>query len=162
MVRSVATQDIPRICEIYNHYIENTCITFETETISNDEMEKRIEVVISIFPLLVYVEEDIVQGYAYATKWKGRPAYKYSAESSIYIAAETKRRGFGTQLYKDLLNELKHLGIHTVMGGIALPNEASIALHEKLGFMKVAHFKEIGFKHSHWIDVGYWQLRFGK
>ena len=113
-----------------------------------------------MFPLLVYVEKDFVLGYAYATRWKARPAYKYSAESSIYLATEVQGRGIGTQLYKGLLNELKHLGIHTVIGGIALPNEASIALHEKLGFVKAAHFKEVGFKHSRWVDVAYWQLRF--
>ncbi len=159
MVRSVATQDIPRICDIYNYYIKETYNTFETDEISKDEMEKRVEVVIAMFPLLVSVENDHVMGYAYATRWQARSAYKYSAEASIYSAPEAKGQGLGTQLYIDLLNELKHLGIHTVMGGIALPNAESVALHEKLDFVKVAHFKEVGFKHNHWIDVGYWQLR---
>jgi phosphinothricin acetyltransferase len=161
MIRPVIAQDIPSICEIYNHYIGNTFITFETETISTDEMEKRIEAVIASYPLLVLTEQNKVQGYAYALRWKARPAYKYSVESSIYLAVGAQGKGFGTQLYKDLLSELKHLGVHTVIGGIALPNDASVALHEKLGFLKVAHFKEVGFKFTRWIDVGYWQLRFG-
>jgi len=97
-------------------------------------------------------------GYAYANKWKSRRAYKHSVESTIYIQSGELYKGIGTILYGELINRLKNLGFHSIIGGIAMPNEASINLHEKLGFEKVAHFKEVGFKFEKWIDVGYWEL----
>ena len=96
-------------------------------------------------------------GYAHASAWKGRYAYRHSAEASVYLAAGETRRGIGTKLYERLLSALAELGMHAVVGGISLPNDASVAFHEKLGFQKVAHFPEVGFKFDGWIDVGYWQ-----
>jgi phosphinothricin acetyltransferase len=106
----------------------------------------------------VWVEDQVVQGFAYASKWKGRCAYRYSVESTAYLADCSTGRGIGTRLYEALFTELRKSKMHVVMAGIALPNDASIALHEKLGFEKVAHFREVGWKFGKWIDVGYWQL----
>ncbi len=158
MVRSATTEDAARICEIYNHYILHSTITFEEQPVSPDEMKQRIAEVLTGLPWLVWVEDQVVQGFAYASKWKGRCAYRYSVESTAYLADGSTGRGIGTRLYEALFTALRQSKMHVVMGGIALPNDASIAMHEKLGFEKVAHFREVGCKFGKWIDVGYWQL----
>jgi L-amino acid N-acyltransferase YncA len=158
MVRSATTEDAARICEIYNHYVLHSTITFEEQLVSVEEMKQRIGEVLTGLPWLVWVEDQVVQGFAYASKWKGRCAYRYSVESTAYLADGSTGRGIGTKLYEALFTALRQSKMHVVMGGIALPNDASIALHEKLGFEKVAHFREVGWKFDRWIDVGYWQL----
>jgi phosphinothricin acetyltransferase len=99
-------------------------------------------------------------GFAYASKWKGRCAYRHTAETTVYVARSHWRCGVGKALYMQLLELLQHARIHAAIGGIALPNDSSVALHERLGFVKVAQFKEVGFKFNRWIDVGYWQRLF--
>ena len=110
-------------------------------------------------PWLVAVIDEAVVGYAYATKWKERSAYRFSVESTIYLANGTEGKGVGSVLYQALFNKLKLKGINNVIGGIALPNPASVGLHEKMGMEKVAHFSKVGFKFDEWLDVGYWQLK---
>lgn len=157
-IRPATSADAAAICEIYNHYVLNTVISFELEAVSVTEMEGRIAEISAQFPWLVYEEEGRILGYAYAAKWKVRKAYRHSVESSVYMAQDSGGKGIGSRLYAALFAELKALGVHAVMGGIALPNAGSIALHEKMGFVKVAHFAEVGKKHDQWIDVAYWQL----
>jgi L-amino acid N-acyltransferase YncA len=111
-------------------------------------------------PWLVAESAGAAIGYAYASPWRARPAYRFSVESTVYVAPEHMRRGVGSALYAELLDRLRVSGIHTVMGGIALPNDASVRLHEKLGMKRVAHFHDVGFKFGQWVDVGYWQLVF--
>ena len=139
---------------------EVTTISFEEKPVSADEILQRMrEVQDAILPYLVLVDADsAVVGYAYASKWKGRCAYRFSVETSIYLAKSAVGQGLGAQLYRALLDQLKAVHVHLAIAGIALPNPASIALHEKLGFEKAAHFKEVGFKFEKWVDVGYWQL----
>jgi L-amino acid N-acyltransferase YncA len=108
-------------------------------------------------PWLVLASEREVVGYAYATKWRERSAYRFSAESTVYLRPDCGGRGHGTRLYDALLTALASRGVHAVMGGIVLPNAASVALHEKVGMRQVAHFREVGFKFGRWLDVGYWQ-----
>jgi L-amino acid N-acyltransferase YncA len=121
-------------------------------------MARRIEETHSAsLPWLVAEREGRIVGYAYATKWRVRKGYRFSAEVSAYVDPGYPGMGIGSRLYEKLLPVLQERGIHAVMGGIALPNEASVAFHEKFGFSKVAHFKEVGFKFGKWIDVGYWQ-----
>jgi L-amino acid N-acyltransferase YncA len=159
MIRSATPADAESIIRIYNHYVLNTTITFEEQAISSEEMAGRItEAASSSLPWLVLEQAGLLAGYAYATKWKGRGAYRFSVESTIYLAPGLGGRGLGTQLYQVLLAQLKEKGFHAVIGGIALPNPVSIALHEKFGMTKVAHFKEVGFKLGRWIDVGYWEV----
>ena len=158
-VRDAVAADAAPIAGIYNHYVAETVVTFEEEPVPPAEMAARIQDVRSAaLPWIVLEHEGAVTGYAYASKWKGRCAYRFSVEGTIYLAPSFAGRGAGTVLYRRLLAELKETGLHSVLGGIALPNEASVGLHEKLGFQKVAHLREVGFKFGRWVDVGYWQL----
>jgi len=150
--------DTGAIARIYNHYVLHTAISFEEEPVSLEMMAQRIaEVRSSSLPWLVAEQQEQVVGYAYAGKWKGRCAYRHSVETSVYLDPAFVARRIGTQLYLALLDRLLERSIHVAIGGIALPNEASVALHERAGFVKVAHFREVGYKFGQWIDVGYWQ-----
>ena len=156
-IRPALPADAERICEIYNHYVTNTIVTFEEEPVTASEMRERIAAVIDQFPWLVLERDGAVAGYAYAAPWKTRIGYRFTVESSIYLAPEQVGRGFGSLLYGALLEKLHALNVHCVIGGAALPNPASVALHEKLGFQRVAHFHHTGWKFGRWIDVVYWQ-----
>lgn len=159
MIRAAHSQDARAIADIYNFYVQNTLVTFEEQAVSESDMIERInEVQAANLPWLLMEIDACVVGYAYASKWKGRCAYRFSVESTVYLDGAFAKRGIGSQLYEALLAELRKRSMHAVMGGIALPNAASIALHEKFGFEKVGHFKEAGFKQDRWVDVGYWQL----
>lgn len=158
MIRSVYTEDTEAICSIYNHYVINTILTFEEKPVSKEEMTDRIAKVTVSLPWIVLEENEEINGYAYANNWKIRSAYRFSVESSIYLRPEFLGKGAGRILYEALISKLHNLSLHTVIGGIALPNESSVALHERLGFLKVAHFTEVGWKFNQWIDVGYWEL----
>jgi L-amino acid N-acyltransferase YncA len=155
MIRSATTDDVVQICEIYNHYVMQTAITFEEQPVAPDDMTQRMAEVLEALPWLVCEEDGKLRGFAYASKWKGRCAYRYSVESTVYLDPHATGQGIGSLLYQFLLAELRERGMHVVIGGIALPNEASVFLHEKFGFRKVAHFKEVGQKFEKWIDVGY-------
>jgi L-amino acid N-acyltransferase YncA len=158
MIRPVTTADKEAIAAIYNHYVERTVVTFEEEPVSAAEIARRVEEVASAsLPWLIAEESGGVVGYAYASKWRARFAYRFSAEITAYLAPGHLRRGIGSMLYDELFPLLRARGVHAVVGAIALPNDASVALHEKFGLEKVAHFREVGFKLGRWIDVGYWQ-----
>lgn len=158
MIRPVNSNDASAVAHIYNHYISNTVVTFEEEPVTSAEMRNRILATSQDeLPWFVAEQNDELVGYAYASKWKGRCAYRFAVEVTVYLATDMQSKGWGTKLYQQLFNELKSKSIHTVIGGIALPNPASIALHEKFGMQKVAHFREVGFKFDGWVDVGYWQ-----
>lgn len=158
MIRDVQSSDAESIRSIYNHYIRESVVTFEEEPISVTEILERIDMATKDLPWLVFEEEGGILGYAYASKWKGRLAYRYTVESTVYLSKKAIGKGIGTKLYKALIDRLANLAYHSVIGGIALPNPASVALHEKLGFEKVAHFKQVGWKMDRWVDVGYWEL----
>jgi phosphinothricin acetyltransferase len=158
MLRPCTATDAAQICAIYNDYVRDTVVTFEESPVTETEMGRRIADVTAQLPWLVWEESGEILGYAYATPWKVRAAYRHSVESSIYLAPRATGRGLGSQLYGALIAELRHRGLHCVIGGAALPNPASVALHEKLGFSKVAEFREVGFKFGRWIDVAYWEL----
>jgi len=159
MIRPVKQQDAQALADIYNHYVKNTVITFEEDCINNNEMIKRIEKITNLdLPWLVIEENDVLLGYAYATPWKARSAYRFSVEATVYLTPKEQGKGLGTDLYQALISELKQKSIHSVLGGITLPNPASVALHEKLGMTKVAHFHQVGRKFDQWLDTGYWQL----
>ncbi|GFO53515.1 N-acetyltransferase [Geomonas sp. Red276] len=158
MIRSVTRDDAEAICRIYNHYILNTPITFEEEALTVSEMAARIDEYTREYPWVVYEDEGGIRGYAYAGKWKGRSAYRFTVESSIYLDASATGRGLGSLLYGELLAQLKSSPVHAVIAGITVPNQASVALHEKVGFKKIGEFREVGWKFGRWLDVGYWQL----
>ncbi len=160
MIRKAQVTDAAELARIYNYYIENTCITFETEAVDVDEMAGRITDTNRIpLPWLVAADDERILGYAYASRWKGRCAYRFAVESTIYLDSNETGRGTGRQLYAALIEAIRALSMRSVIGGISLPNEASIRLHESLGFRKVGHFERVGFKQDRWVDVGYWQLQ---
>lgn len=157
-IRKVEHRDAPQIAEIYNHYVLNTHHSFEQEAVSVNEMMDRIDSITEACPFLVYEDGLAVLGFAYAVHYKPRSAYKHSVEVSVYIKYGAEQNGIGTKLYEKLFDEIGKIDVHAIIAGISLPNDASIRLHEKFGFEKVAHFREVGFKMDRWIDVGYWEL----
>lgn len=157
MIRPVENADAAALCDLYNHYIARSIVTFEEEPVSVDDFVYRIATIVESYPWLVYEEDGRIGGYVYAAPWKLRNAYRFSAETTVYLDEDFHGKGIGTALYEALFDELRERDIHAVMAGIALPNDASVALHEKVGFVKVAHFKEVGWKFNKWIDVAYWE-----
>lgn len=158
MIRGASAGDAEAICAIYNHYVHNTIVTFEEDAVTPRDMAQRIEETRPFLPWLAYESENRILGFTYASRWKSRCAYRHSVESTIYLDPGETGRGIGTPLYGEFIRLLANAGYHTIIGGIALPNEPSIRLHEKLGFRKIAQFEEVGYKFQRWIDVGYWQL----
>jgi len=156
-VRPARGDDAGAVARIYNHYVTDSVVTFEEEPVSASEMARRVEEVQSAaMPWLVAVEGVEAVGYAYAHQWRSRSGYRHSAEVTVYVAPNNGGRGIGSRLYASLFPILTALRFHAVVGGIALPNPASVALHEKFGMRKVAHFSQVGWKFERWIDVGYW------
>jgi phosphinothricin acetyltransferase len=130
-IRDVRVEESARICEIYNYYVESTSISFEEEPVPQQEMARRIEAVSRNYPWLVYESDGEVLGYAYLSRWKERSAYRYTAETSVYVAEGHTGEGIGTALMQELLERVKKLEVHALIAVIALPNEKSVAVHEK-------------------------------
>lgn len=159
VIRAASAADGDQIATIYNYYVAGTHVTFEDAVVYDDEMSRRIaEVQADELPWLVAEDNGKVIGYAYASRWKRRFGYRFSVEITVYLAAGGGGHGVGSKLYEELFSILKARKIHAVIGGIALPNDASVALHEKFGMKKVASFAEVGRKFGKWIDVAYWEL----
>ena len=161
-IRPATCADAPALAEIYNPYVVETAVTFEEAPVAPSEMAARVaEADGAGLPFLVAAASGVPAGFACASKWKGRCAYRHTAETTVYVGRDHWRCGLGTALYLELLALLQQAGVHAAIGGIALPNEPSVALHERLGFVQVARFREVGFKFDRWIDVGYWQRLLG-
>lgn len=161
MIRPARPADSEALAKIYNHYIRHSVVTFEEQVLDSQDMLARTQQVAELgFPWLVAEKGGAILGYAYANRWRERSAYRFSVESTVYLAPNESGNGWGTRLYCALFEELRKLDVHAVIGGITLPNPASVALHEKMGMRKVAEFPEVGFKQGQWLDVGYWQLNF--
>lgn len=158
MIRPARPGDGAALAAIYNPCIRDTTITFEEEPVTAEEMAARIAKVTADHPWLVLEEGGAVLGYAYASIWRTRAAYRFSTETTIYLAPEAQGRGIGSRLYQALLDELRDRGFHSALGCLALPNEASVRLHERLGFRKAGHMREAGRKFDRWVDVGFWEL----
>lgn len=158
MIRIATTNDAAAICNIYNYYIENTVITFEEELVTEDIMKDRIEHYLADYTYIVYEEAGEVIGYAYGSSWRTRRAYRFSTETTVYLKQGHQGKGIGKQLYLELIERLRSKGFHSLLGCITIPNDSSVALHEKLGFKKIAHFREAGWKFEQWLDVGFWEL----
>lgn len=159
LVRSVNIQtDANQITQIYNYYIENSPQTFETEPIDSKEMTNRInEVVKENHPFLVAEDAGKILAYTYAKRFSLDKTFQYAASVAIYVSSQQTHKGIGTRLYLKLFDELSQTDFHTLIAAISLPNEIAVRFHEKLGFKKVAHFYEVGYKLGRWIDIGYWQ-----
>lgn len=159
-IRDATADDAAAIAAIYNHFILHSSISFEEEPVPHAVMAQRIADVHALGLPWLAVDDHAgtLLGYAYATRWRVRRAYRHSVETSVYLHRDAAGRGLGAALYGALLQRLRACGCHLAIGGIAQPNPASVALHEKMGFEQVAMFREVGFKFGRWIDVGYWQL----
>jgi len=158
VIRTVQATDAVGIACLYNHYIERTTVTFETRPVTEADMAARFLAVHgAALPWLVDEVDGTVLGYAYATTWKPRAAYRHTVESTVYVHPDAGGRGVGSGLYQALLADLAQRPIHAVLSVVTLPNPASVALHEKLGFEKVGHLREVGRKFGDWLDVGIWQ-----
>lgn len=157
-IRHATPADANAVCRIYNHYVTDTVVSFEEAPVATTEMAARIIDLTRTHPWYVYEEAGVVVGYAYAGPWRTRAAYRDAVESTVYVESGLVGSGIGSKLYDALIPELRRRSFHCAMGGIALPNAASVALHEKNGFIKVAHFQEVGWKFQRRIDVGYWEL----
>jgi len=157
MIRPVQLRDAPVLADLYNLYIRDTTITFEEEEVTAVEMASRIEKVTASYPWIVWEVDGVVLGYAYGSTWRTRHAYRFATETTVYLAPGVQGQGIGARLYEALMVELKARGFHSALGCLALPNEASVRLHEKLGFQKVGHMKEAGWKFGAWVDVGFWE-----
>jgi L-amino acid N-acyltransferase YncA len=158
MIRLATPADADAVCRIYNPYVLETIISFEEAPVAAAEMAARIADLCRTHPWYVYEESGAVIGYAYASPWRARTAYRDAVESTVYVESSLAGKGIGSKLYDALIPELRRRSFHCAMGGIALPNAACVALHEKKGFTKVARFREVGWKFQRRIDVGYWEL----
>ena len=160
-IRSATVEDAGIICHIYNYYIENTAISFETQSISETEMRQRIEEIINAgYSFYVGEVDRKIVGYCYTYRWNNRCAYVTTAEGSIYLDKDETGKGYGSQLLEHLLRHIDRVKTHVLLAGVCLPNNGSVRLLEKFGFKQVSHMKEIGRKFDQWQDVGHWQLIF--
>ena len=152
--------DAAAIAAIYAPYVTDSFASFEETPPTADEMRARMASSPRL-PWLVAVDGDDVTGYAYGSQHRARRGYRWSVECSIYLADGRQRRGTGRRLYAPLLAELRRLGYTMAFAGITLPNVASIAFHEAMGFRPIGVFPSVGFKQGGWRDVGWWQLQLG-
>ncbi|MDH6535723.1 GNAT family N-acetyltransferase [Parabacteroides sp. 52] len=158
-IREVTLEDAKEICRIYNYYVENTAITFETAAVSESEMQQRIKGFLDEgFPYYVGDINGKIAGYCYLHNWNNRCAYSSTKEVTIYLDKDLQGKGIGTILYQHLFKEIHKDDVHALIAGICIPNESSVRLHEKFGFKQASHMKEIGWKFDQWRDVGHWQL----
>jgi phosphinothricin acetyltransferase len=184
-LREATTGDAAAIAALYAPFVTDTTVTFEEIPPDATEIARRIaDVQAQGLPWLIAEAtadapavgdgapspagddaaaggdtpgRTVLLGYAYATPWRTRRGYRFSVEVTVYVAPAAHRRGVGRALYEALFARLEASGYHAAMAGIALPNPASVALHEALGMHQVAHFRETGFKFGRWVDVGYWE-----
>lgn len=159
MIRDVTPNDAKRIAEIYNYYVEQTIITFEYDTVSEEGMKNRIlKIRAKNYPFFVYEEDGVIIGYAYLSNWRERIAYDITLETSVYLDSKATGKGVGTILYQELIDRARIISIHSLIGVISLPNDASRKLHENFNFRLIGNFKESGIKFGKLIDVEFWQL----
>ncbi|MFI5041079.1 MAG: arsinothricin resistance N-acetyltransferase ArsN1 family B [Acidimicrobiales bacterium] len=156
-IRMATEADAPGVGAVYGPIVESTAISFELVVPYIAEMAERIAARQPTYPFLVLEEAGSVAGYAYAGRFSSRSAYDWSVESSVYVAEWARGRGVGKALYVALFEILAHQGCRRVMAGIALPNPASVALHEGVGFTPVGVYRAVGWKFGAWHDVGWWQ-----
>lgn len=151
--------DAKNILSIYAPFIKSTSLTFETEVPSTEQFAQRITTYLKKYPWLVYEFNGQVAGYAYASIYRERTAYQWSCECSVYIHDDHKGKGIGQILYSTLFQILKWQGLRNVYAVINLPNEASVRLHEKMGFVWFATYENVGYKLGRWKNVGWWKLQ---
>lgn len=161
-IRAATPEDGAAIAAIYAPHVLVGTASFETEAPDARAMRTRMAGSEGLYPWLVATIGDGVIGYAYATRFHQREAYRWTVEATIYVADVAQRQGAGRLLYEALIDTLRAQGFTQAIGRIALPNESSIALHEAVGFRRAGVYREVGYKHGRWIDVGTWQCELGE
>ena len=157
-IRLASLDDLPAILAISNHYVLHSTANFAIEPELLESWQESFLATSDKYPWFVAADtEGVILGFAKASPWKGRCAYEYAAEITVYVQPDQHGRGIGRALYEKLLTTMKAQGFQSVLGGIALPNDASVALHEALGMKRVAVLERVGWKFGRWHDVGYWQ-----
>jgi len=162
-VRAATLDDLAALNDVYNQYVAETHYTFDIEPMSAEARREWFAHygTAGRYRVLVAVSDDRVVGYATSSRFRPKPAYETSIETSVYLAPESVGRGAGSRLYEGLFNSLEKEDIHRAYAGIALPNPASIALHERFGFKRVAHFTEQGRKFGRYWDVAWYEKPLG-
>lgn len=155
-IRAATPTDVSAIQRIYAAVVAETFASFEETPPDADEVARRMQAE-PLLPWLVADDAGRIAGYAYASHHRQRRAYRWSVDCSIYLAVGYRSRGIGRTLYGQLVDEVAELGYRVAFAGIALPNAASVRLHEALGFTPVGVFRDVGYKHGAWRDVGWWQ-----
>lgn len=159
MIRTATADDADGIAAIYRPIVEETAISFELQPPSGPDFRRRIAATSDRGdPWLVLDIDGTIGGYAYGSIFRSRPAYGATRETTVYVATDHHGNGIGTALLTALLDELRTMEVHVAVAGITLPNEASVTLHERLGFVPAGVFHEVGFKLGRWHDLGFWEL----
>jgi len=158
LIRAVQASDFDAIAALTNHYIRETVIHFNETPVSAEELRSAWQASREQFPFLVAEDADGMLGYAKASPWRTRSAYRFTAEVGIYMEPRAQGKGFGVALYSALIDACRAAGFHALIGGVTMPNDASVRLHERLGFERIGVFPEVGFKFDRWHAVGFWQL----
>jgi phosphinothricin acetyltransferase len=162
-VRHASEQDLAQLNDIYNRYVIETHFTFDIEPMTLEARREWFEHygTTGRHQVVVGLSDSSVIGYACSSRWRPKPAYETSVETSVYVGPDAVGRGIGTRLYEELFKQLHGEDVHRAYAGIALPNQASIALHERFGFKRVAHFTEQGRKFDRYWDVGFYEKPLG-
>ena len=158
LVRYAESHDMSAIAALTNHFIAHTAIHFGTQLVSPPEMEAAWSKSRARYPWIVAEVDGSFAGYAKAGVWRDRAAYQWTPEVGIYVELSMHKRGVGTALYRTIIDLLHRQGFHSIVAGITLPNDASIRLHESVGFERTAVIRDAGFKLGRWHNVGFWQL----
>lgn len=157
-IRKVEDRDAREIAEIYNHYVRETTVTFVMEPISTEEMAANIKAICKEGPYFVMDDGERVIGFCYAHKWKSKAAYDKTFEVTIYLRPGFEGKGRGQLLMETLIRESRKRGVHALISCITQENDGSCRFHERLGFEKVSHFREVGRKFGRWLDVMDYEL----
>lgn len=157
MIRKFQDKDLQPIVDILNYYVKNDVCIFQMEPYSYTEIKQKFQSILQTYPVFIAEAEGKLVGFAYGSRWRDRPAYAQSVETSIYIHPDYKHSGLGKPLYQKLISALSEMNFHLVVAGMTMPNKGSQKLHEKLGFEKVGEFKDAGMKFGQWHNVGFWQ-----
>ncbi len=157
MIRAFQQKGLYAIVDILNYYVKNDVCIFQVEPYSFEEIEAKFKCILPTYPVFIQEHNDNVVGFAYGARWRDKPAYAKSVETTIYVHPEYKHAGIGEPLYRKLIETLTQMDFHLLVAGMTMPNLGSQRLHEKLGFEKVGVFKDAGMKFGQWHSVGFWQ-----
>ncbi len=158
IIRRVSEADAGEIADIYNVYVKESTASFEIEELTDEDMRCRIADIATHCPYWVCEEDGKIIGYCYVHPWKERAAYAKTLETTVYVAADCKGKGVGRMLMQRVIDDCRALGYVALVACITGGNEASVRLHERLGFRQVSHFRKVGFKLGLWLDVVDYEL----